>query len=416
MKIAVVEFSPSGGLYQFALQMADAYAAEGHEVELITGPDPELLPRQPGVRLRAVLPTWHPAADEPAWLRSGPGAILRKARRGVRAGRLVLAWLRLAVLLRRSRPDVVQWAEWRFALDGWWVRRIVDRLGRGGHGPVHADVAHTPKPFEEQRTSGELYRMSSPLLRALGSAYAVMDVVLVLGESARRDLLDTFPDLRRVEVIPHGDEGIFSPDSTGSTDTGSTDTSDPGRPSDQPERILFFGTLARYKGLDLLLEAFALVRVERPDAQLVIAGAVADVDLDDLRTSAQRVGGVELRAGYVPAGAVAGLVAGSRAVVAPYLIANQSGVVHLAQTFARPVVATDVGDLGVAVRNDETGLLVPPGDARALAAALLRVLADGTVADRLGAAGLERSRASASWKTVAERVLPIYAELLGARS
>ncbi|MDQ1650347.1 MAG: hypothetical protein QOG60_2404 [Frankiaceae bacterium] len=404
MKIAVVEFSPSGGLYQFALQMADAYAAEGHAVELITGPDPELLPRQAGVRLRPVLPTWHPAADEPAWLRSGPGAVLRKARRGVRAGRLVLAWMRLAVLLGRSRPDVVQWAEWRFALDGWWVRRIVDRLGRGGRGPVHADVAHTPKPFEEQRTSGELYRMSTPLLRALGSAYAAMDVVLVLGESARRDLLDTFPDLQRVEVIPHGDEGIFS-----------TDTAEVGRPSDQPERILFFGTLARYKGLDLLLEAFALVRSDRPEAELVIAGAVADVDLDDLRTAVQRVGGVELRAGYVPAGAVAGLVASTRAVVAPYVVANQSGVVHLAQTFARPVVATDVGDLGVAVRDEETGLLVPPANARALADALLRVLVDGTLADRLGAAGLARSRASASWKTVAEQVLPIYAELLAGR-
>jgi glycosyltransferase involved in cell wall biosynthesis len=312
--------------------------------------------------------------------------------------------MRLAVLLGRSRPDVVQWAEWRFALDGWWVRRIVDRLGHGGRGPVHADVAHTPKPFEEQRTSGELYRMSTPLLRALGSAYAAMDVVLVLGESARRDLLDTFPDLQRVEVIPHGDEGIFS-----------TDTAEVGRPSDQPERILFFGTLARYKGLDLLLEAFALVRSDRPEAELVIAGAVADVDLDDLRTAVQRVGGVELRAGYVPAGAVAGLVASTRAVVAPYVVANQSGVVHLAQTFARPVVATDVGDLGVAVRDEETGLLVPPANARALADALLRVLVDGTLADRLGAAGAERSRASASWKTVAEQVLPIYAELLAGR-
>ena len=405
MKIAVVEFSPSGGLYQFALQMADAYAAEGHDVELITGPRPELTPREPGVRLRAVLPTWHPAAtDEPAWMRSRAGDILRKLRRAWRAGRLVLAWMRLAVLLGRSRPDVVQWAEWRFALDGWWVRRIVWRLNRDGSGPVNADVAHTPKPVEEQSTTGELYRMSSPLIRALGSAYAAMDVVLVLGESARRDLCDTFSELPPVEVIPHGDEGIFS---DGAPDAG--------HPSEQGHTLLFFGTLARYKGLDPLLDAFALVRAQRPNARLLIAGAVADVDLAELRAKADAVGGVDLRAGYVAASEVAGLVGRARAVVAPYVIANQSGVVHLAQTFGRPVVATDVGDLGVAVQDGTTGLLVPAGDPEALVAALLRILDDDVLADRLGAAGAERSQSAASWRTVAERVLPIYSDLVAAR-
>jgi glycosyltransferase involved in cell wall biosynthesis len=298
----------------------------------------------------------------------------------------------------------VQWAEWRFALDGWWVRRIVRRLDRDGSGPVHADVAHTPKPFEEQKTTGELYRMSSPLIRALGSAYAAMDVVLVLGESARRDLCDTFARLPRVEVIPHGDEGIFS---DGALDAG--------RPAEQGATLLFFGTLARYKGLDPLLDAFALVRARRPEARLLIAGAVADVDLGELRSRAAAVGRVDLRPGYVAAGDVAGLVGGSRIVVAPYVIANQSGVVHLAQTFGRPVVATDVGDLGVAVQDGETGLLVPASDPEALATALLRLLDDDALADRLGAAGAERSRSAASWKTVAERVLPIYTDLVAAR-
>jgi glycosyltransferase involved in cell wall biosynthesis len=402
LRIAVVEFSPSGGLYQFALQMADAYAAAGHRVELVTGRDPELAPREPGVVLRDVLPTWHPAAaDEPAWLRTRLGGLVRKARRALRAARLVLAWIRLAVLLLRSRPDVVQWAEWRFVLDGWFVRQIVRLLDATGAAPVHADVAHTPKPFEEQRSSGELYRMGGPLLRELGRAYRAMDVVLVLGDSARRDLEETFPGLHRVEVIPHGDEAIFA--------AGSDVASRP--PSGQGPRILFFGTLARYKGVEGLLDAFALVRRDRPDAELVVAGAVADVDLAALRASAERVGGVDLRPGYVPANAVAPMVEGARVVVAPYVLANQSGVVHLAQTFARPVVATDVGDLGVAVRDGETGLLVPPGDPDALAGALLRLLGDDGLADRMGAAGLERSRSAASWSTVAERVLPVYAEL-----
>jgi glycosyltransferase involved in cell wall biosynthesis len=89
--------------------------------------------------------------------------------------------------------------------------------------------------------------------------------------------------------------------------------------------------------------------------------------------------------------------------------------VHLAQTFGRPVVATDVGDLGVAVQDGITGLLVPPDDPEALADALLRVLDDDALVDRLGAAGSERSHSAASWKTVAEQVLPTYEELLAGR-
>jgi len=157
------------------------------------------------------------------------------------------------------------------------------------------------------------------------------------------------------------------------------------------------------------------VRPARPEAELLIAGAVADLDLGALRAKAERVGGVDLRAGYVPAETVAGLVGAARIVVAPYVIANQSGVVHLAQTFGRPVVATDVGDLGVAVRDGETGLLVPPSDPAPLAGALLRLLDDDDLADTLGRAGLEHSRAAASWKSVAERILPIYADLISAR-
>jgi glycosyltransferase involved in cell wall biosynthesis len=389
MKIVLVEFSPSGGLYQFALQMAQAYASQGHQVELLTGRKPELRPRTPGLTLIDRLPTWHPAAPstEPAWI--------RKPRRAVRAARLVIAWLQVARYLRRSRPDVVQWAEWRFPIDGYFAARIAR-----SRGPIHVDLAHTPRPFAEQRTTGDLYKESPTLLRALARAYAEMDLVLTLGESARRELLDVFPDVRRVEVIPHGDEGIYA-----------VDRQSPPAAGAQPKCVVFFGTLARYKGIELLLDAFELVRTPVPDAQLVIAGAVADVDITALRERAARIGGIDIRDGYVPVDQVADLIAGARVVAAPYVIANQSGVVHLAQTFARPVVATDVGDLSDAVRHGETGFLVPPGDAAAFAESLTTLLTDEELATEMGSAGLDRSQTAASWSAVVSQVLPVFEEL-----
>ncbi len=84
--IVLVEFSPSGGLFQFAVQLGDALAAAGHRVELLTGPRPELGPTASWFRIRPVLPTWHPGGDAAPLPR-----LQHLARRAGRAGQLVLS-------------------------------------------------------------------------------------------------------------------------------------------------------------------------------------------------------------------------------------------------------------------------------------------------------------------------------------
>lgn len=387
--LTLVEFSPSGGLFHFALQLGEGLVGLGHDVELLTGRDPELLPRNPGLRLVAVLPTWHP---HPAGLES---RWRRKPRRVWRALCYLAAWGRTWRHLVRTKPDVVQFAEWRFPLDGVVVALLGRRLPR----TVFAAVAHSPLPLVEQRNSGDLHKTGWALRHALAAAYAAMGVVFVLGRRSGAELLQAFPGVRRVVVIPHGDSGALL-------------AVLPPPASAAPRRALLFGTIARYKGVDLLLDAWSIVRAQDPGAELVIAGAPVDVDVDALRARVTEVGGVELRLGYVPASAVTQLLGSVRVVVAPYRAANQSGVVHLAHTAGRPVVATDVGDLAAVIRHGETGLLVPPHDAAALAAALLLLLRDPAVADRLGRAGQDRLAAAASWRHVAAPVAAAYEELV----
>ena len=98
----------------------------------------------------------------------------------------------------------------------------------------------------------------------------------------------------------------------------------------------------------------------------------------------------------------------ARVVAAPYRYANASGVVELARTFARPVVASAVGDLPAVVEDGVTGLVVPTGDVPATAAALVRLLDDAAEAERMGEAGRASSDERASWATVAERVEEVY--------
>ncbi|MGV9793148.1 glycosyltransferase family 4 protein [Gordonia sp. NPDC003422] len=238
-------------------------------------------------------------------------------------------------------------------------------------------VAHEPFPRSDAKdTSTE--KSGRFLTWCFRAAWSRLDAVFVLGQRTKELVLDRWRPHGEVVVIPHGDESIF-------TRSGAVTN---GPPSHSPPVALFFGTWTAYKGIDDLLDAFALVRATFPDARLVMAGAVgADIDVAATLEKATAIGNVETRPGYVEADDVAAIVSSARVVVAPYIRASQSGVVHLAFTFGRPVVATSVGDIGDVVRDGDNGILVPPRDPAALAHAILIMLNDDDLADRLGQNG-----------------------------
>lgn len=138
-------------------------------------------------------------------------------------------------------------------------------------------------------------------------------------------------------------------------------------PGEKP-RILFFGNIRAYKGLDVLIDAFARVRREL-EAELVVAGEF----YGDPRPLKERVralgldGAVSWTGGYVPNREVPALFRRAHVVALPYRSATQSGIVPLAYQFGVPVIASDVGGLSEVVLDGRTGLLFPPGDSGRLA-------------------------------------------------
>jgi glycosyltransferase involved in cell wall biosynthesis len=161
------------------------------------------------------------------------------------------------------------------------------------------------------------------------------------------------------------------------------------------------------KGLPVLMEAFDLLAARRPDVRLTIAGPPVPEEGEAARVlpwARERADRVEVRPDYVPLEEVPRLFSRARVVVMPYLAGYQSGVVHLAMTMQRAVVASDVGDLGTAVADGETGMIVPSGDLDALVAALDKIVGDAALAERLGAAGRKRVMSGSGWPTVAELV------------
>jgi len=381
LRIAFIEPQPYGGLLHYTTQLADALAERGNRVDLVVPRENELAARTGLARRRAVLPPDARAAP------ANPTRAQRTLRRARTAVRLVATWIRIAREVRAGDYDVIVLsAGFDKALTA-GAALLVTRLK--GSTPL-AHVCHSVRPFY-RGGADQLYASSRLTLALLRRTYPSFDLVFVHGERSRREFEATWPPTR-LAIIPHGDERLFS--------------EEPPPPADEA-RILFFGTWRKMKGLPVLMQAFDALAERRPEVRLTIAGAPVPEDGEYARVLAwagERGDRVEALPGYVPIEEVAGLFARARVVVLPYLTGYQSGVVHLAMTMRRAVVATAVGDLPDAVADGTTGLIVAPRDALALTDALERVVSDAAFAERLGAAGYARMLDGSDWPAVAEQV------------
>lgn len=175
------------------------------------------------------------------------------------------------------------------------------------------------------------------------------------------------------------------------------------RPDDpDPFVVLLFGTLRRNKGVDVLLRAFT--SLPDRDLRLVVAGrGFAEVEAA-VRGAAARDDRIHAEIGPVPAGRKHALYRDADLVVLPYTsFSSQSAVLHDAYAHHRPVLVTEVGALGSAVRSEATGWVVEPGRPDALAAAILDARAD---------AAARRSRAAAAGAIAQQRSPGAVAEAL----
>ncbi len=172
--------------------------------------------------------------------------------------------------------------------------------------------------------------------------------------------------------------------------------------------LLFFGFIRPYKGVRHLLDALPLILEERDVTLLLVGESWAGDDSVQRRI---RELGIERRVkrvdGYIPNEEVKRYFAAADLVVLPYVSATGSGVVQTAFTFDRPVVATRVGSLPLTIDDGRTGYVVKPGDARALADAVLRFFGEGKGPEFVE--NIKRAKKQFSW----ERFVEIVEEAVG---
>jgi len=122
--------------------------------------------------------------------------------------------------------------------------------------------------------------------------------------------------------------------------------------------LLFFGYVRKYKGLDILIEAFAEMEEKYPDYRLLIAGEFYDNPQPYLQLI-EKLGMVNK---FIPNEQVAAYFTLSEVVVLPYRSATQSGILNIAYGYEKPVVITNVGGLSEFVEDGKTGIFVPKAE------------------------------------------------------
>lgn len=172
-------------------------------------------------------------------------------------------------------------------------------------------------------------------------------------------------------------------------------------PQDRPVRLLFFGRILAYKGLDLLLEALPILRTEFPQLLLEIWGAG---DLSPYREMLQRIPGVRVENRWIDEHEIAGIFEGTDLAVLPYREASQSAVVATAFAVGMPCVATPIPGLREQIADGETGTIASGMQAQDFADAVARVLRDPDFYGALSAGCLRSTNTTLSWDAIGSSV------------
>jgi len=174
--------------------------------------------------------------------------------------------------------------------------------------------------------------------------------------------------------------------------------------------MLFFGIVRKYKGLDILLKAFADKRLNDGSLKLIVAGEFYDDDAEylDLIHKHDLTDAVILTKGFIPDDKVVDYFCAADIVVQPYRTATQSGVTQIAYHFNKPMLVTDVGGLKEIVPNGKVGYVVEPNQ-NAVTEALIDFYQNNKAASFIK--GVEEEKKKYSWDKMVKTVNDLYKEL-----
>ena len=346
MKIVILGTSwpyRGGGIATYNERLARQFMAEGHEVEILTFTlqYPDFL-----------FPGKTQYSDEPA------PADLKITR--VMNSVNPVSWWKAARLLRRIKPDVMVVKFWipLMAPCLGTIARLARRQGIRVVSILDNVIPHEPHFWDKW------------LIRYFVRS---IDHFVAMSDSVKRDCERFLPRTTKARVMlcPHPLYDNF------------------GQPVPQAEAqqqlglnpdyryLLFFGFIRDYKGLDLLMHAFADPRLRHYRVKLIVAGEFYNnaEQYAQLEKQLGLEGEIVWHTQFIPNDQVRIYFSAADLIVQPYKTATQSGVTQVAYHFSKPMLVTNVGGLAEIVPHGKVGY-VTPVDAKAVADALVDFCSD----------------------------------------
>ncbi|KAA0100711.1 glycosyltransferase family 1 protein [Mycolicibacterium sp. P1-18] len=383
MKVLLVswEYPPVviGGLGRHVHHLATALADAGHEVVVLnrrpTGTDPSTHPSgddvSEGVRVIAAAEDPHEfefSTDMMAWT-------LAMGHSMVRAG-LALKW----------RPDVVHAHDWLVAHP---AITLAEHFDVPLVSTIHATEAGRHSGWVSGKISRQVHAVESWLVRE-------SDSLITCSASMGEEITALFgPGLSESRVIRNGIDAGLWPFARRTPRRG-------------PARLLYLGRLEYEKGVHDAIAALPRVRRTHPGTTLTIAGDGTQQDWLLEQARKHKVLKAVDFVGRVDHEQLVALLHGCDAAVLPSHY-EPFGIVALeAAATGAPLVTSNVGGLGEAVIDGQTGRSFPPRDVAALATAVRAVLDDPAAAQRHAVAARERLDSAFDWDTVAAETAQVY--------
>lgn len=250
------------------------------------------------------------------------------------------------------------------------------------HGARYVTIVHDAAPHPGDPTARVTRWLVRDARRAdcvVTLSSAVADTLIAGGRAAPERILRLY----------HPDTG------------GPADASPRARQMDRPFRILFFGRIMAYKGLEILVEAVETLRREGVDVQIGVAGS-GRIPSELGQRLAALGGEVENR--WIAEREVPAILSRYDVLACPHIEASQSGVAALAFAYAMPVVAMPVGGIAEQVQDGLTGTVASRADSQSYARAIARLASEPGLYEKISA-HIVATRESRSWDLFLARLL-----------
>jgi glycosyltransferase involved in cell wall biosynthesis len=321
-----------------------------------------------------------------------------KVWRGLRYTWSLMRILRWAI---NEMPDVVHFHFFQIPILDYLLIQQFNKRGIKTVATVH-DVL--PFKMGQQIESGQssvfrkLYHsLSGIIINSKYSEAALREFDSELMTKTIRTPHGNFSELTREKLIPKQEAKAAL----------KIDTSDP--------MLLVFGTIKPNKRLDLLLKALPGIVNSYPRVKLVIAGKPRGQDVAQFIRLGEDLGlqeNVIWRLEFISDEEMGWYFSAADVVVFPYEWIYQSGVLLMAMSFAKPIVATAVGGNLEFVEHNRTGLLVSLDEPDTMAQNILALLNDSVYAAAMGQAAAEYVDVELSWEKIAQATLDYYKWLI----